>query len=313
MRVRGRIPLVMNSLFLFAAILLVILPVGGCGNTASQPAAGGVRAQKQTVIATSFYPMYIATMNVAKDIPGVTVVNLTEPTTGCLHEYQLTTNDLKRLQDATILVVNGAGMESFLDKAIAQQPNLKIVEASRGIKLIKNENGQDNPHVWVSVSLAMQQVKNISEQLAVLDPSHAGVYRSNAASYLQKLQALKNRMHAGLQGASQKDIITFHEAFPYFAKEFDLRIAAVVEREPGSEPSAAELADSIALIKSTKIPAIFTEPQYPSKAAETIARETNARVYVLDPAVTGPEDTDGYINIMENNLETLQEALNSKS
>ena len=104
-------------------------------------------------------------------------------------------------------------------------------------------------------------------------------------------------------------IITFHEAFPYFAKEFDLRISAVVEREPGSEPSAKELADTIELVKESNAQALFSEPQYPDSAARTIAKETSAKVYVLDPAVTGPDAYDAYINIMENNLKVLKEAL----
>jgi zinc transport system substrate-binding protein len=104
-------------------------------------------------------------------------------------------------------------------------------------------------------------------------------------------------------------IITFHEAFPYFAREFGLIIAAVVEREPGSAPNARELAESIDSIKKKEVKALFSEPQYPASAADAIARETGMKIYVLDPAVTGPDDPDAYISIMEQNLKTLQEAL----
>ena len=239
------------------------------------------------------------------------VTDLTKPTTGCLHDYQLTPEDMKNLEGANIFVANGAGMESFLDKVVKQQPNLKLVEASRGIPLIKGEGEEgDNPHVWVSVSGAIQQVKNIGAQLAALDPGHADRYQANTATYVTRLESLRSRMHQELDSAKTRDIVTFHEAFPYFSQEFGLNIVAVVEREPGSEPSAAELADTIGIVKQSNVKALFAEPQYPAKAAETIARETGARVYTLDPAVTGPEDLDSYINTMEGNLKTLKEALN---
>ena len=113
-------------------------------------------------------------------------------------------------------------------------------------------------------------------------------------------------MHSELAPYKGRSIITFHEAFPYFAQEFGFNIVAVVEREPGSEPSAKELADTIELVKKNGISTLFSEPQYPDSAAETIAKETGAKVYVLDPAVTGSDDYDAYLNIMENNLATLK-------
>jgi zinc transport system substrate-binding protein len=265
-------------------------------------------ASKPVRITASFYPMYIATINVTKGIPGVEVRNLTKPMTGCLHDYSCTTDDMKQLAKTDIFVVNGAGMESFLDKVIKQLPNIRIVNASDGIELIKDAEG-GNPHVWVSVSLHIKQVRNIASQLAKADPQHAKEYGSNAAAYVAKLEKLRKEMHEGLKGLKTRDIITFHEAFPYFAKEFGLRIAAVIEREPGSEPNAKELAQTITIVKKAKVKALFAEPQYPAKAAQTIARETGAKLYVLDPAVTGPMKDDAYIQIMAKNLGELRKAL----
>ena len=255
-------------------------------------------------IVTSFYPIYITTLNVAKNVPGVEVVILTPPFAGCLHDYQMTPDALKKLSGAFVFVVNGAGMESFLDEAIRQAPGLKIVKASEGIERI-----DDNPHVWVSVSLAMKQVENIMRGLSAIDPAHADLYRKNADAYLAQLDALRKQMHEALKDAKSRNIVTFHEAFPYFAKEFDLNIVAVIEREPGSEPSARELADTIRLIRKTGVTALFAEPQYPAKVTDAIARETGAKVYTLDPAVTGPMVPDAYIRIMERNREELQKAL----
>ena len=119
-------------------------------------------------------------------------------------------------------------------------------------------------------------------------------------------------MHAALDNIENKDIITFHEAFPYFAEEFNLNIAGVIEVEPDSEPAAKDVEKIINTIKEKNISALFAEPQYSSKIADTIAAETGATVYILDPIVTGDatEDAyDDYIIKMENNLNTLKEAL----
>ena len=262
-------------------------------------------------ILASFYPVYIATLNVAKDVPGVEVLNLAQPQTGCLHDYQMTPDDMMHLSGANIFVVNGAGMEAFLDKVVAQLPALKIVNASAGIELIRGEGDEgDNPHIWVSVSLHMRQVENIAAQLAQADPAHAEQYQKNGAEYVARLDQLRKMMHVGLKDIQTRDIITFHEAFPYFAKEFNLNIAAVIEREPGSEPSAKELAETIEIVKQAKVKALFAEPQYPAKAAEAIARESGAKLYSLDPAVTGPMKAEAYVEVMGKNLAELRKALN---
>jgi zinc transport system substrate-binding protein len=116
-------------------------------------------------------------------------------------------------------------------------------------------------------------------------------------------------MKTALAPYKGRKIITFHDAFPYFAEEFGLSIAAVVEREPGSAPSAKDLSETIDLIRKAGIKVLFSEPQYPATAVETIARETGAKVYLLDPGVTGPDDPGAYITIMKANLKTLLEAL----
>lgn len=296
--------LLMNVVLLAAVVVFL----SGCQG---QTPAAQEKEEKTVTIVTSFYPMYIEAINIAKDVPGVKVVNMTQPTTGCLHDYQLKPDELEKISNAQIFVVNGADMESFMDKVVQQLPNLKIVEASKGIPLIKGEGEEgDNPHVWVSISDDILQVKNIGSQLAALDPDHAAQYSANTTAYVNKLEALRQQMHQVLDGADKRDIITFHEAFPYFAREFNLNIVAVIEREPGSEPSAAELADTIETVKKSKIKALFAEPQYPAKAAEAIARETGAKVYTLDPAVTGPMEPDAYLKIMEANMQVLKEALN---
>ncbi len=300
-----------NSLKKFSvmltSILLLFAMVAFSGCSASKKKAS--EGDEYTIV-TSFYPIYVLTKNVVGDIPGVRVINMTEPQTGCLHDYQLVPADLKTLETADAFVINGAGMEDFMDKVIKQQPDLKIIEGAKGMELLVDENGEDNPHVWVSISGAITEVRNIAEGLASSDTKNAKAYRENAEGYVKLLEAQRDKMHQQLDAFKNKKVVTFHEAFPYFAKEFGLDVVAVVEREPGTEPSAGELAELIDNIKATNVKVLFAEPQYSKKAAESIAKETGATVYMLDPVVTGEKNApaDSYIKTMEKNLEVLVEA-----
>ncbi len=314
-------------------LLLAALLLTGCsGRTTAKTAS----SQQKITIVTSFYPIFIHTINITRDIPGVEVINMTQPQTGCLHDYQLTPDNIKLLESAEFFVINGAGMESFMDKVVEQLPGLKVVEASRDVEMIsegshahegdshedKNstgdssnaskEAGTPNPHVWVSISGAVSQVENIASGLSEYDPKHSAEYERNAKDYIIKLEAQKEKMHEAMKSITNRNIVTFHEAFPYFAKEFDLNVIAVIEREPGSEPGAGELAKTVGKIRESGVKALFAEPQYSPKAADTIARETGARVYYLDPVVTGTtgdKDYDAYLKAMDSNLKVLLEAL----
>ena len=301
----------MRSTTKILSLLLLVLSVSlvGCGGT-DKP------AEKKTAepfrIVTSFYPMYVATINITDGVDGVEVYNMTKPQTGCLHDYQLMTEDMKTLEKADAFVINGAGMEDFMDKVTEQQKKLKVIDASRGIELIHDDEEGDNPHVWLSVTDAITQVRNIADQLKEADPAHAAAYEKNAVAYIEKLSSLKSEMHAALDNVPHKDIVTFHEAFPYFAKEFNLNIIGVVEREPGTEPTPTELQETIEQVNALPTKVLFTEPQYSPAAAETIARETGAKIYTLDPVVTGeatPAAKNAYIDTMKKNMKTLQEAL----
>lgn len=300
----------MRSTTKILSLLLLVLSVALVGCSGADKGAEKKSAEPFRIV-TSFYPMYVATINITDGVDGVEVYNMTKPQTGCLHDYQLMTEDMKTLEKADAFVINGAGMEDFMDKVTEQQKKLKVIDASRGIELIHDDEG-DNPHVWLSVTDEIAQVRNIADQLKEADPAHADKYEKNAAAYIEKLTALKNEMHAALDNVPHKDIVTFHEAFPYFAKEFNLNIIGVVEREPGTEPTPTELQETIEQVNVLPTKVLFTEPQYSPAAAETIARETGAKIYTLDPVVTGeatPAAKDAYIDTMKKNMKVLQEAL----
>jgi len=259
-------------------------------------------------VVASIYPVFVAALNVTAGVPGVEVKNMASPRVGCLHDYQLTTGDARHLAEADLFLANGSGMEQFLEKIRLQWPLLSVVETSKGFPLM---NG--NAHVWVSPAGARRQVENIARALAAADPANAGRYAANAEAYNAKIEALEFRMKTELAPYTNTPIITFHEAFAYFAQDFGFDLAGVVEREPGQEPGARELADTIELVRAKHVKILFTEPQYSDRATAVIARETGAKVYQLDPVVTGPSDPaeakEAYLVAMEKNLATLREAL----
>ena len=303
------------SALLCAAVCLT--GFSGCGTPAKE--------SSRLKLLASFYPIAIMALNITDGVEGVAVESMAQQQTGCLHDFQMTTADMKKAETADAFLINGAGMEGFLDKISDQFPELPVIDSSTGIPLIASGEdhhhdggeGHDhdqedyNPHLWVSITNCMEQVRNLSEGIIALDPEHEAEYRENTETYLEKLSALRDKMHSALDHVKNKDIITFHEAFPYFAEEFGLHIAAVINREPDSQPSAKELADTIRLVRETGVKALFVEPLYPETSADIIAAETGAQVYVLDPAVSGEWDKNAYLTAMESNLQVLAQALNS--
>ena len=276
-------------------------------------------AAAETMV-TSFYPIYLFTLNLVDGIDGVTVRNLAAPGTGCLHDYQLQTGDMKTLAAADAFLINGAGMESYLTSVFETFPNLPVTDASAGVELLENDleglsvgesETLDNAHIWLDPGNALIMIGNLAEGLMSACPDHAEAIAANRDAYLARVAALDAALHNGLDDLPDRDIVTFHEAFPYFANAYDLNVVAVVNREPGDALSPAALGQLVLLVRDLDLPPLFVEPQYDDLAAQTLARETDAKVYVLDPIVTGPEEPPltYYEDVTLENLATLMEAL----
>ncbi len=266
-------------------------------------------------VVVSFYPLHIFTMNVIGDIPGISLSRLSSNQTGCLHDYQLVTGDMVTLSNADLFLINGAGMEGFLETAAEAFPELRTVSCSEGIDLIKNDEGAEteyNAHVWLDPGNAIIMVKNIRDALIDLAPEYRERLEENADNYILRLQALDEKLEAGLKPLEKRDIVTFHEAFPYFARAYGLNVVAVITLEPDEGISPRMLAELIEKVSAAGCPPLFTEPQYQSDAALAVSAETGAPVRELDPAVTGPLEYDAYEIIMLKNLEVLVEALGGK-
>lgn len=275
-------------------------------------------------IVTSFYPIYLFTLNLTEGLEGIEVRNLAAPDTGCLHDYQLQTGDMKKLAEADAFLINGAGMESYLSGVMEAFPNLPVVDASAGIELLcaeeehdhehdhDHDHGEYNAHVWLDAKNAQTMVRNLADGLMTACPASAEQIAANRDTYVARLTALDQELTAALAELPRKDIVTFHEAFPYFAQAYGLNVAAVVNREPSDALSPAKLAELVKTLRSLGVPPLFVEPQYQDMAAQTLARETGAQLYTLDPIVTGPV-TDipltYYEDVMRANVQVLLTAL----
>ena len=292
--------------FLILLLAVLLLPVFSSGET----------------VVTSFYPVWLIALNLTNGIPELEVRNLAAPETGCLHDYQLRTGDMKVLAEADLFLVNGAGMESYLDQVASVFPDLEIAEASEGIPLLSSsgaleigeaeEEGEPNAHIWLSASNAAAMAENLARALSGRFPAYRDALAANLKDYTARLEALDAELKEGLSSLPDNGIITFHEAFPYFAEAYGLRVLAVVNREPGETLTPSQMADLAVAIEELGKPPLFVEPQYEDLSARTLSAETGAEVYTLDPVVTGPEDNvplDYYETVMRKNMRTLQEAL----
>ncbi len=298
----------MKKIVSIISALLVCIFASGCKKNLA----------KQTRYVASCYPVYIITLNLIDGIEGTEVIHMSENHQGCLHDFQIQSEDLKNIEKSSAFIINGAGMENFLKKVTDEIPKIKIIDSSKDIKLLENNchhhhhshEHEYNPHIWMSIDNYIKQTENIAEGLIESDPGNEEKYKQNCEEYISKLKNLKNDITLKLKDVRGKSIITFHEAFPYFANEFGLNIPDVINHDPESEPSAKQISKTINIMKENNINSLFIEPQYKSTAAETISKETGAKIYTLDPAVTGENSKDAYIEIMTKNAETLKEALN---
>lgn len=280
-------------------------------------------ASAETVV-TSFYPIYLFALNLLDGVDGVEVTNLTEPTTGCLHDYQLQTGDMKTLSRADAFLINGAGMEGYLEGVFEAFPTLPVIDASTGVTLLEDcsdhdhdeHDGHDhdhtyNAHIWLDAQNAILMVNNLADGLIAALPQHADAIAANRDAYIARLTVLDAEIESALATVPRKDIITFHEAFPYFAHAYGLNVAAVINRDPDDALSPRQLAELCKTVESLGAPPLFVEPQYEDKAAQTISRETGAAIHTLDPIVTGPAAAPltHYEDVMRQNLAVLMAAL----
>lgn len=310
--------------FICLLLALSLVFAGGCVG-----AGGEKKNDEKIIIATSFYPIYIFTLNLVDGIDAFEVRCMAEQNIGCLHDYTLTSKDVRLLNDADAFVINGAGMESFIEDAYKNVESLFVVDSSEGISLICDEEAEAsheaeehshdegghahdhsvNAHIWLSVANAKKQIENIKDGLLEKFPEYSEQLSANYENYLERLVALEDVQKSYASEINGKRVITFHKAYDYLAQAMGFEIVTCIESDEGGEPSAKRLAELTENIKSEDIKALFTEPQYTGSAADILENETDIRVVVLNPVTSGEAELTAYENIMKENFELILKAV----
>jgi len=291
-----------QSLFSILLILVLALGLAACGPS-TQPADNN-----RLLVVASILPL----ADFAQQVGGDRVrVEALVPPGASPHTYELIPAQLQAVSRARVLVLNGVGLEYWAEEVIsaADNPDLTVVTTADGLEIIGGDEHESggNPHVWLSPRNAIHQVEKISDALIQADPAGADTYRANADQYVGELQALDQEIREAVAGFSCRQFIAFHAAWAYFARDYGLEQAAVVERTPGAEPSPAEIAEIVKTARAIGAKAIFAEPQFSSKAAEVIAEESGAQVLFLNPLGQPPHY--GYLELMRYNLNEIGKAL----
>ncbi len=276
-------------------------------------------AGEQPRIATSFLPLYCWTANVAGT--NATVENLLPPRAEP-HEYAFTPGDARKLSQADLIVVNGLNLEGWLPRFLRSAPDARnIVKVSAGLdaELIAGEHHHGhseedratdaNPHIWLDPQLAAHGVSNILVALQRADPAHASSYATNAYAYMARLNKLDGDIRRMLVSVTNRAIVTYHDAFPYFARRYGLEIAGVVEEVPEVNPTPKYLSRLRAAMRARNIDVIFVAPGGRTRMARRIADDLGVNLVELDTLETGAPSPSAYEELMRANAIVLEKYL----
>lgn len=284
-------------------VIVMIITIGIIGKRVGEPKQDG---KEQFKIVTTFYPMFIITQNITQGAQNVEVVNMADINTGCLHDYTLSTTDMKKLEKADVIVQNGLGLENFMDKVLSTYSEIQRIDSSKNITSKIEENGETNNHIWTSISNYILQVEEIANRLSQINPENEEVYKRNKESYIKQLKELQERYQTELTNLKGKKAICLNEAFSYLAKEVDLEVISIETNHEESSLSAEKMKELIEMMKNENIKSILVDKEDNLKSAQTLANETGATIYELQSGLTGSVENNSYLQIMGDNLEVLK-------
>lgn len=289
----------------------------------------GTNALSNINVTTTIYPLY----NIAKEV-GTDKIKLNNliPFGIEAHSFDPIAKDMTILSKTDLLISSGDLMEPWKNKIVSSlKIENKVFDMSKHVKLIeieeKNHNEHDHekdhnhnsnidPHYWVSLNNYILMTKVITQLFIEKDPVNKDIYKENSDKYLQKIEALKIKYDTSLNSCKNKKILVNHNAFGYFADEYDVKQYSISGLTPESKPSAKVVSELIDLVKNEKINTVFFEEFASPKVAQTIAKAANVKIDTLRPAENiskiENEKGYGYLEIMEDNLEKLKFAMDCK-
>ena len=280
-----------------AAGLVVLLALAGCAR-----ADGAEGADDRVAVVASIAPL----ADLVREVGGPKVqVTQMVPLGSNPHTFEPTPAQMKAVSQAQLLVLNGAGLEHWAEDVLqaAQNPDLRVLELAEGLPMLDR-----NPHLWLNPRYMMQFADKVAAALADLDPDNATYYRERAAVYRAELERLDKDIREALAQVPTRKVVTLHAAWDYFADAYGLEVVAVIETTPGREPSPAEIAALVELMRREEVSVIIVETQPTPPAAQVVADETGARVVYMEP-LGGPPPLDTYLGLMRANVQALVDAL----
>lgn len=270
-------------------------------------------------IGVTLHPYYSWTANVVGNLPGYEVRALL-PGDIDAGDYQPRPQDIKRLADLDVVIVNGIGHDDFIFPMLKASGNTRatVVRVNAETPMIRalrpgsGQAGRDaavNSHTFISFSNAIQQTYAIQRALARLRPQDATTLQQNAADYARRLRAIKARAASQLADADITRVVTVHDGYGYLLQEFGLEVGGVVQPSHGLTPSAAELRDMVALLKREKITVVFSEATFPEPLLKVLRDEAGVNVYIISHIASGPFTADKFEREMQQNADTMIRAL----
>lgn len=288
-------------------ILVLVIAVLAIGIIYANDTKTSEKTSNNFKIVTTFYPIYIMTANITEGAQNIQLVNMTDVNVGCLHDYTLSTADMKKIEKANVIVQNGLGLENFMDKILNTYSDINIIDSSKSIKNKIEDAEEINPHIWTSIENYIIQVEEIASQLSEMNPENATIYEANKEDYIKKLQALKLKYNTGLTNINGKKAICLNEALTYLTKEVGIEITSVKTDHEESSLSAETMKELINKMTTQDIKIILVGNEDNQKSAETLANETGAKIYTLKSGLIGNMDKDAYIKAMNDNFEQLKQ------
>lgn len=285
------------------AIILIGLIIGIISRNFSKP--DEIESSKFKIV-TTFYPIYTIVQNITNGAQNIELVNMTDMNIGCLHDYTLSTTDMKKIENANVIVQNGLGLENFIDKILTTYSDIKVIDSSKNVSNKIEEDGNINSHIWTSINNYITQVEEIANELSDINPENSSIYQENKNTYIQELKDLQSKYNVELENIKDKKVICLNEALSYLLKEVELDVTSVVTNHEESSISAENMKELINKIKNENIKSILVDKQDDLKNAETLVKETGAQIYTLQSGLTGTMDKNAYINIMNENLDVLK-------
>jgi manganese/iron transport system substrate-binding protein len=298
-----------------SAVLVTGIVAAGC--SAADDAAGGSRGPTPAPDAIEVVASTTVLADLVHQVGGTRVnVSSLVPPGGEVHTFDPTPADIARVADADLVITNGLGLDDWVEDLARDSgsgaPIVALGEDLEGATYLEGDGQAGNPHLWMDVRNAIRYVERIGQQLAVVDAAHASVYEAGAASYGERLTALDDsaREEIGAIPAERRKVVSFHDAFPYFAEAYGLEIVGTVIDAPGQDPSAGEIADLIDAIRASGATALFGEAQFNPQLAQTIAEEAGITVVtdLYTDSLGGPP-ADTYEGMIRWDIERVEGAL----